>query len=106
MDQKCSKLLNHLIRGLDQGDPVGDFVSPTVDGNIMVGSTVELVKNAEDTATTADGLNDWVFPAGRKLLPGLSVDKAIRPFSGTIPVAGGDYHIQSAENFPGLSILF
>ena len=102
MDRKCGKRVNHLIRGLDQGDPVGDFVSPTVDGNIMVGSTVELVNDAEDSATTADGLNNWVFPAGRKLFPGLAIDKAIRPFSGTMPMAGGDYHIQPAENFPRL----
>jgi glycerol-3-phosphate dehydrogenase len=102
MDRECGGLVGHLIRGLDQGDPVGDFIAPTVDGNIMVGSTVELVKNAEDVATTADGFNDWVFPAGRKLLPGLSLDKAIRPFSGTMPLAGDDYHIRPAENFPQL----
>ena len=102
MDRKCGKQVNHLIRGLDQGDPVGDFVSPTVDGNIMVGSTVELVKNAEDTATTAEGINDWVLPAGRKLFPELRVNKAIRPFSGTMPMAGSDYHIRPAENFPRL----
>ena len=102
MDRRCGGLVTHLIRGLDQGAPVGDFVAPTVDGNLMVGSTVEWLEQGDDGATTRDGIHDWVIPAGRRLVPDLAADQIIRPFSGTMPKAGDDYQIRPSAAAPQL----
>jgi glycerol-3-phosphate dehydrogenase len=90
---------NHLVRTLSNGGPTGHFVSPTIDDNIMIGSWVEPTEEAEASHTSAKGLFDIVIPQARRLIENLPLE-SIRPFAGAIPVAGGDFHIQSAPGHP------
>lgn len=96
LDKRCGKKINHLIRGLSNGNPTGDFIGPTVDGNVMVGCLVEEVSEAERVDTTNFGLREHVIPQYGKLVTGISPELCIRPFSGTIPLVGPEYHICSA----------
>lgn len=59
----------------------GILVTPTVDGNILVGPNSEYIDDKEDTATTKEGL-DEVFEKARKVLPSLSKRDVITIFSG------------------------
>lgn len=102
LDRNRGRTVARMIRGLDQGDPVGDFVAPTADGNLMVGSTVEWVDDPTDDATSREGIQKWVLPAGRRLVPALADAPVIRPFSGAMPMAGADFRIGPSETDPRL----
>ena len=96
LDKQSGSKVRHLVRALSNGSPTGDFVAPTVDGNVMVGCRVEAVPTAERVETTAFGIREYVIPQYSRLLDGIQPEQCIRPFAGTIPLVGPEYHICSA----------
>ncbi len=100
LDKQSAWSVRHLVRGLSNGNPTGDFVGPTVDGNVMVGCLVEAVSTPERAETTEAGIKGYVIPHYQRLIEGLSSGLGIRPFAGTIPLAGPEYHICSAPGVP------
>ncbi|MEA4857590.1 NAD(P)/FAD-dependent oxidoreductase [Solidesulfovibrio sp.] len=101
MDKACGGMVRHLVRGLKNGAAAGDFAFPTIDGNVMVGSTVEPMSDMDDATTTRGGLCDWVIPKYRQMFPTLSPDKAIKPFAAVLPLPGPEFHIAPAPESPG-----
>ena len=99
MDKKSGGTVSHLVREISGTGAAGNFVMPTVDGNIMVGSKVEPIKDIEDVRTTPEGLNDWVIPRFRRIIPSLDPGDSIRPFAAFIPVAGSEFHIQPSAHY-------
>ena len=59
----------------------GVLVSPTVDGNLIVGPSATDIDDGDDVATTADGLSS-IFTAAVKSVPAVSLRNAITSFSG------------------------
>jgi glycerol-3-phosphate dehydrogenase len=59
----------------------GVLVSPTVDGNLIVGPSAIEHDNGDDVATTADGLES-VYSSAIKSIPAVSLRNAITSFSG------------------------
>ncbi len=59
----------------------GVLVSPTVDGNLIVGPSATDIDNGDDVATTPDGLNG-IYAAATKSIPAVSLRNAITSFSG------------------------
>ncbi|MCR4441697.1 MAG: FAD-dependent oxidoreductase [Peptococcaceae bacterium] len=96
MDKKAEGIVRHFVRDLRKSGDGGDFVSPTVYGDIMVGSKVETIEELGDNRTTREGLEEWVIPRYLRLVPSLSPSMSIKPFGGFIPKAGNDYHIKPA----------
>jgi glycerol-3-phosphate dehydrogenase len=96
LDKICGGSVNHLVRELSGDNPTGNFVLPTIDGNLMVGCKVEPGDDVEDARTTEEGLKDWVIPRYQKLIPTIPPSLSIRPFAAFIPLAGPDYWIQTA----------
>ena len=100
MDKKCNGMVRHLVRTTKGPTPFGDFVCPTVDGNIMVGCKVEEMEDTEDVGTTREGLFEWVIPEYQRIIPGLTVDNTIKPFAAVLPLAGADFHLKPATDSP------
>lgn len=98
-DKSCDGVVRHIVRGINGMWP-GDFVMPTVYGDIMVGSKVEEVEDRTDRSTTREGLEGWVIPHYQRMIPCLSPSKIIKPFAGFIPEVGNDYYIKSALRLP------
>lgn len=67
----------------------GILVSPTVDGNILVGPTADNIEEKDDRSTTVDGLAR-AFAGAKKSVPAVSERDAITVFAGVRPV--GDKH--------------
>ena len=59
----------------------GVLVSPTVDGNLIVGPSAEDIDNGDDVATTSLGL-DKIYVNAIKSVPAVSLRNAITSFSG------------------------
>ncbi len=59
----------------------GVLVSPTVDGNLIVGPSADDIEDGDDVATTTVGLNK-IYNSAIKSVPAVSLRNAITSFSG------------------------
>ncbi|MBO5065052.1 MAG: NAD(P)/FAD-dependent oxidoreductase [Clostridia bacterium] len=59
----------------------GVLVSPTVDGNLIVGPSATDIDDGGDVATTSEGLNG-IYTSATKSVPAVSLRNAITSFSG------------------------
>jgi glycerol-3-phosphate dehydrogenase len=79
----------------------GILVSPTVDGNLLIGPTAADIDDKEDTATTAEGLQQ-VIDGARRLVPGIQASKIITSFAGLRAIPDGDdFIIRSSKKIKG-----
>ncbi len=67
-----------------QSGGLGIHLTPTVDGNLLIGPSNEYIDDPLDHATTAPVLDD-LLREGRRLLPSLDRSSVIRSFSGVRP---------------------
>ena len=78
----------------------GILVSPTVDGNLLVGPNAHAVDEKDDTSTTAPGL-DEISAGARRLVPSVNLRSVITSFSGVRPTPDtDDFHIEPAKSAP------
>lgn len=96
-DKKTNGLLKHVVRGVKSNGLPGDFVSPTVYGDLMAGEKVEAPEQIGDVNVTREGLENWIIPQYRKLIPSLSPSMVIKPFAGFISSGAIDYIVKPSE---------
>lgn len=112
LDKECGALAKNTIFSCPTKMGKGILVSPTVDGNLLLGPTSENISDKEDTSTTANGL-EKVIAGVKEKLNGVMINKSITSFTG-LRAAGntGDFIINApVKNFincagiesPGLS---
>lgn len=87
-------------------DVLGIHLTPTIDGNIMIGPSSEyLRKDQKHDYKTTRKIMDELFEEGKKILPGLTKQALIRSFSGIRPkltVNGSEYNdFLIEETLPG-----
>jgi glycerol-3-phosphate dehydrogenase len=112
MDKECGNTVSHTIFRTPSKMGKGILVTPTVDGNLLLGPTAENIEDKDDTQTTAPGISSVLGNASEVLskVPG---GKNITSFCGLRAVGDtGDFIINSPfEGFinaagiesPGLS---
>ncbi len=81
LDKECSSLLTHTVFRCPSVMGKGVLVSPTVDGNVIVGPSANDIDDKTDTATTAP-VQEWVKKTAREQVSGIDFRKAITTFSG------------------------
>ena len=80
----------------------GILVTPTADGNLMIGPTAEDIDDKEDHKTTRSGL-DKVWRDAAKSIPNLPGGSIITAFTGLRSVGStGDFIITQSPNHPRL----
>ena len=100
MDKAAGSLVSHTLFQLPTKSGKGVLVTPTVHGNLMTGPTSDESLDAEDTATTAEGLGTVISRASLsvKELPRMTITS----FAGLrAHEDGGDFIIGEAEDSPG-----
>ncbi len=85
LDNNCGDLVNHIIFQPPVKFGKGILVSPTVDGNILVGPTAETIDEKEDKVTTNAG-QKTAFDGARRSVPTVSEREVITSFSGVRPI--------------------
>ncbi|HXL02870.1 MAG TPA: NAD(P)/FAD-dependent oxidoreductase [Candidatus Atribacteria bacterium] len=101
LDKECKSLVHHVLYPVPVGETKGILVSPTTDGNILVGPNLEPAED-EDTSTTKEGLKE-VEEGGKKLIPSLPLSQVIATFSGLRPtLPARDFQIFFSSRFPSL----
>lgn len=100
LDRECGDLVSHTIFRCPSKMGKGILVSPTVDGNLLLGPTAEDIKDKEDTSTTAEGLAT-VRRSATEQVSKIDFSKVITSFAGLRAKGDtGDFIINSpAENF-------
>ena len=80
----------------------GIVVTPTDEGNVLIGPNAEVIESVENKATTREGL-DEVLEGAQKTIPELSKRNVIREFAGLRPAITetGDFLIEASDEVPG-----
>lgn len=93
------------------GAGLGVHITPTVDGNILLGPSAAYIRSKIDTRTTAEVRRELLTEAAQ-LLPGISAADVITAYSGVRPKLvsrskGGfaDFVIEEAPETPGMMHL-
>ena len=112
LDREVGSLVSHTIFRCPSKMGKGILVSPTVDGNLLLGPTAEDIEDKSDMATTSFGLGS-VRAKANEQVSGIDMSKVITSFTGLRAVGStGDFIIKpSASGFitcagiesPGLS---
>ena len=80
-DKSIGKLANHTIFQCPSQMGKGILVTPTVDGNLLLGPSALDIEDKEDIATTADALSD-ILEIAKKSIPCLTTREVITSFAG------------------------
>ena len=111
LDKECGGAVSHTVFRCPSKMGKGILVSPTVDGNLLLGPTAENIEDKEDTSTTADGLARVRAQAAEQV-SGIDFSKTITSFTGLRATGStGDFVINERDGFinvagiesPGLS---
>ena len=112
LDRECGDLVSATVFRAPSAMGKGVLVTPTVDGNLLLGPTAEDLRDKNDTATTAAGLAGVIEKACEQVA-GLPLNRTITSFAGLRAVGDtgdfiinspfkGFYHVAGIES-PGLS---
>ncbi|MBQ9116227.1 MAG: NAD(P)/FAD-dependent oxidoreductase [Clostridia bacterium] len=96
LDKECGSLVNSTVFRCPSKMGKGILVSPTVDGNLILGPTAEDIEDKDDLSTTAEGVGAVRRQASEQV-SGINYGKVITSFSGIRSTGStGDFII----NFP------
>jgi glycerol-3-phosphate dehydrogenase len=111
LDKNCKNLINTMIYPVPPkiAGVLGVHLTPTIDGNILIGPSAEFINNREDTKTTREKIKQLIKEA-KEILPSLPLNKIIYSFSAvrskiTPPEEKGSYDFiinEEIENFVNL----
>ena len=99
-DQAVSQVVSHTVFQTPSKMGKGILVTPTVEGNLLLGPTSENIEDKDDFSTTRDGLKA-VLDIAKKSVPELTLSGVITSFAGLRAVPdGGDFIIRKSEANP------
>jgi glycerol-3-phosphate dehydrogenase len=102
-DNELNDFVQHILFPVPAPISKGIVVTPTVDGNILIGPNAQDAKDKDDSATTSSGL-DEVFSGALRLIPELAEKKnrIIANFCGLRPEADtNDFVLESYDDVKG-----
>ena len=98
LDKECGDLVGHTVFRCPSKMGKGVLVTPTVDGNLLLGPTAEDIDDKSDTSTTAEGLAR-VAELAKKQVNGINLGKVITSFTGLRATGStGDFIINSPRH--------
>ena len=110
-DRECGNHVKHTVFRCPSKMGKGVLVTPTVDGNLLIGPSAEDIDDKEDTKTTKSGL-DSIIELATKQVKNIPTRSVITQFSGLRATGStGDFIINIKDGFvnaagiesPGLS---
>ena len=97
LDRECGSLVSHTVFRCPSKMGKGVLVSPTVDGNLLLGPTAEDIDDKSDVSTTAEALARIRVQSGEQV-KGINFAKVITSFSGLRSVGStGDFIINTPK---------
>ena len=97
LDKECGDIVGHTVFRCPSKMGKGVLVTPTVDGNLLLGPTAEDIDDKADTSTTAEGLSR-VASLALDQVNGINLGKVITSFTGLRATGStGDFIINSPK---------
>lgn len=97
LDKECGSLVGHTVFRCPSKMGKGVLVTPTVDGNLLLGPTAEDIDDKTDTSTTSEGLARVALLAQNQV-SGINLGKVITSFTGLRATGStGDFIIDSPK---------
>jgi glycerol-3-phosphate dehydrogenase len=110
MDKNAGSIIRATLFSVPSDKGKGILVTPTVDGNLIIGPNANIVKK-DDVSTTAEGLAE-IQEGAKRLVPDLNMRQVITSFAGVrstpknhdfnIFISGSILHLIGIES-PGLA---
>jgi len=101
LDKQLGKTVNHVVFQTPSSLGKGILVTPTADGNLLLGPNALNVPDKTDTETSFDGLKN-VVEGARRSVPLVDTRAVIRSFAGLRAAADkGDFIIEESKNVRG-----
>jgi glycerol-3-phosphate dehydrogenase len=110
LDKNYSSLVTSMIYPVPPKDVdvLGVHITPTIEGNILLGPSAEFIDETEDKRTTKEMMKT-LFKEAKEIIPTLPDNAVINAYSGircklTSPEVDGwtDYRIEESKQTPGL----
>ena len=102
LDKAEGGRVNHTLFQCPTAEGKGILVSPTVDGNLLVGPTAKVVATPDSDDTTPSGLAE-VGRLAAKSVPSVNFRQVITSFTGVrASTKGGDFILKESERVAGL----
>ncbi len=102
LDKTCGGMANSTLFVCPSGRGKGILVSPTVDGNLIIGPNAYPIDDPDDKSTTAEGLSE-ITEGAKRLMPSVDTKNAITSFSGVRSTPNiYDYYIKISDNVPNV----
>ncbi len=102
LDKAEGSRVSHTLFQCPTAEGKGILVSPTVDGNLLVGPTAKVVETPDSDDTTAAGLAE-VERLAAKSVPSVNFRQVITSFSGVrASTKGGEFILKASDSVPGL----
>lgn len=103
-DKTAGGIISHTLFQLPSEMGKGVLITPTVEGNLLLGPSAEDILEKEDTATTLNGLN-YIIKTGGKSVKTVPMKSVITSFSGLRAIEDGkDFVIEEEEDAKGFFI--
>ncbi len=97
LDKECGNIVSHTIFRTPSKMGKGILVTPTVDGNLLLGPTSFDLEDKEDNTTTADGIS-MIISQALENVKNIPLNKTITSFCGLRAVgSSGDFIINSPK---------
>lgn len=101
LDKNQGKVVNRVIFQTPSKMGKGILVSPTVDGNLLIGPNAVDIEDREDNSTSASGLNQ-VAQGALRSVPSVNVKEVITSFAGLRATPStGDFIIEESGKVKG-----
>jgi len=110
LDKTCSYLVRSMVYPVPVKElgVLGVHITPTIEGNILLGPSAEFLDDPDDTSTTKEMMKTLLKEA-REIIPALPEKAVINAYSGircklASPKSGGwaDYRIEESKHVSGL----
>ena len=110
LDKKYSSLVNSMIYPVPVKElgVLGVHITPTIEGNILLGPSAEFIDDIDDKKTTSE-LMKTLLSEAKEIIPKIPNNAVINAYSGircklASPEEGGwaDYRIEKSKQNPGL----
>lgn len=100
LDKVCGKMANSTLFVCPSERGKGILVTPTVDGNLLIGPNAYPIGDSADTSTTQPGLEE-ITNGARRLMPSVNTRMAITSFAGVRATPNTyDFFIKISEQLP------
>lgn len=102
LDKACGNMANSTLFVCPSSRGKGILVSPTVDGNLIIGPNAYEIADGDDTSTTQTGL-DEITSGAHRIMPSVNTRMSITSFAGVRPTPNTyDFYLEISKQIPGV----